>query len=73
PAGVRLRFLAHLGMVLATGAAPLLPAALLAPFLRGVPLWTLVALTAAASLAVMARQLSRRLRYLGLSSRRAQA
>lgn len=66
PAGVRLRFLAHLAVVAAIGAAVLLPAALLAPFLRGAPLWLVVALAAGAALVVMARQLPLRLRYLGL-------
>lgn len=66
PGGVRLRFLAHLAVVAAIGAAVLLPATLLAPFLQGAPLWLVVALAAGASLVVMARQLPLRLRYLGL-------
>jgi hypothetical protein len=67
PPDVRLRFLGHLGMVMATGVLPLVPAALLAPFLSGPWLAAVVLAAVAASFAVMARQLARRLRYLGLS------
>lgn len=69
PRELRLRFLAHLGMVMATGVLALVPAILLAPFLAGAPLAALVALSVAASFTLMARQLARRLRYLGLSRR----
>jgi hypothetical protein len=70
PGDVRLRFLAHLAVVAAIGAAVLLPATLLAPFLRGASLWIVIALSAAASLWAMAGQLPLRLRYLGLWPRR---
>ncbi len=70
PQGSRLRFLAHLGMVMAAGVLPLLPAAALAPLVPRPALAALVALVAlavAASFTLMLRQLARRLTYLGLS------
>ncbi|HEX5761246.1 MAG TPA: hypothetical protein VF121_18830 [Thermoanaerobaculia bacterium] len=66
PPQAHLRYLAHAGMVVAAGAAALLPAALLAPLLPPPLLRAAAVVAVAASLAVMARQLLRRLRYLGL-------
>jgi hypothetical protein len=69
PAEVRLRFLAHLGMVMATGVLLLVPVTVLAPFLAGPPLAVAAGVSVAASFALMARRLARRLRYLGLPRR----
>jgi hypothetical protein len=67
PAGLRLKFLAHLGMVMSAGVLPLLAAAALAPLLPLPALAAAAALAVGASFALMLRQLARRLRYLGLS------